>query len=457
MKTFFLLSVFTGFFFCYTISLGQNPQWLNYTNSQQVSVTAEEGNFLWIGTVGSGLVRLDKNTGNKIFYNKGNSQIPSNHVQSLVIDNNGNKWLIAGQPWNALYLVKFDGINWQIVNPPWNPWLDLPTFSCLTIHNNDLWIGENSGNLIKYDGANWEIDALPNSYQPNSIAFDSSGNIWVASWGLLKYDGASWTIQNGFPGDVVSALAVEGNIVWAGVASGFGGGMGLGKFDGNNWTIYSSSNSSIPFNYINTITIDNNGKKWIGTTEYFWQPDSGAITVFDNTNWQIYSTSNSDLKNATVYNILIENSGTKWIGTQEGLYRFDDVNWTSYRVANSGMPIGQITSVAFDINGDKWIGVNSGYSLRNGGLVHFDGTNWAMYDNSNSGLSDNVVYDISIDRNGNKWIVTASKLFLFDGTNWTSYIVPNTTWPLSKIAIDGNDNKWIGTSGNGMAKFDGTN
>jgi ligand-binding sensor domain-containing protein len=42
-------------------------------------------------------------------------------------------------------------------------------------------------------------------------------------------------------------------------------GGGLAKFDGVNWTVYNTSNSGLPDNYVYAIAIDGQGNKWIGT------------------------------------------------------------------------------------------------------------------------------------------------------------------------------------------------
>ncbi len=63
---------------------------------------------------------------------------------------------------------------------------------------------------------------------------------------------------------------------------------GLAKFDGTNWTVYNTSNSGLPDNYVSSIAIDGSGNKWIGT----WH---GGLAKFDGTNWTVYNTSNSGL------------------------------------------------------------------------------------------------------------------------------------------------------------------
>ena len=49
-----------------------------------------------------------------------------------------------------------------------------------------------------------------------------------------------------------------------------GGPGGLAAFDGTNWTIYNTSNSGLPDNHVQSIAIDENGTKWIGTFGEDW-------------------------------------------------------------------------------------------------------------------------------------------------------------------------------------------
>jgi ligand-binding sensor domain-containing protein len=62
----------------------------------------------------------------------------------------------------------------------------------------------------------------------------------------------------------------------------------LAKFDGVNWTVYNTSNSGLPDNYVRAIAIDGQGNKWIGTL-------GEGLAKFDDVNWTVYNTSNSGL------------------------------------------------------------------------------------------------------------------------------------------------------------------
>ena len=70
----------------------QNPEWISYSSGKIIRATAIEGDSIWVGTNG-GLVKLNKLTGETIFYNKSNSGLPDNDVISIAIDESGNKWI----------------------------------------------------------------------------------------------------------------------------------------------------------------------------------------------------------------------------------------------------------------------------------------------------------------------------------------------------------------------------
>jgi ligand-binding sensor domain-containing protein len=67
------------------------------------------------------------------------------------------------------------------------------------------------------------------------------------------------------------------------------------------------------------------------------------IAKFDGINWTVYNTSNSGLPNDWVWAIAIDLEGNKWIGTLGGgLAKFDGINWTVYNTSNSGLPYNDV-------------------------------------------------------------------------------------------------------------------
>ena len=106
-----LLYVLFVLFFCLsTTALSQISEWINYTNGDEIYTIATETNFLWIGTTG-GLVKIDKYSGNTIFFDELNSGLPTNRSNCIAIDISGNKWIGTDEG-----LVKFDGTDWAVYN-----------------------------------------------------------------------------------------------------------------------------------------------------------------------------------------------------------------------------------------------------------------------------------------------------------------------------------------------------
>jgi ligand-binding sensor domain-containing protein len=420
-------------------SLSQSQEWIIYTSGRNINcITEDSSGYLWVGTDGGGLVKVIKSTGEFFIYDKWNSGLPSNYVTAIAIDGQGNIWVGT----NAGF-AKFDGVNWTVYNT-----------SNSGLPNNDVravvvdlqgykWIGTWGGGLAKFDGANWTVYNTFNSGLPSdyvyAIAVDKQGYKWIGtSDGFGKIDGGSFVkISTGYS---AYAIAVDGQgNKWIGRSG------GLAKFDGVNWTVYNTSNSGLPDNYVYAIAVDKQGNIWIGT-------EKGGLAKFDGRNWLVFNKYNSGLPINFVKAIFVDKSGTKWIGTYyEGLLKFDDVNWTVYNTSNSGLPSNYVNAIAIDGQGNKWIGTGRG-------LAKFDGVNWTVYNTSNSGLPSNGILAIAIDEQGNKWIGTSDGLAKFDGVNWTVYNTSNSGLPYNyvlAIAIDGQGNKWIGTYGGGLAKFDG--
>ena len=100
-----------------SITIAQNPKWINYPNTKKIMTVKEEGNNIWIGTKG-GLLNLNKTTGNITLYNRSNSGLPYNWVNSIAIDGSGNKWMGSYEGVHGTYggLTKFDGTKWTVYN-----------------------------------------------------------------------------------------------------------------------------------------------------------------------------------------------------------------------------------------------------------------------------------------------------------------------------------------------------
>ncbi len=297
--------------------------------------------------------------------------------------------------------------------------------------NDNKWFGTAYGGLVKYDGINWTIYNMSNSPIPsnyiNAIAVDSLNHLWIATGngmynGLAYFDGINWKVYNSTSTPVAfgntQAVAIDslGNVwaytMWCGLYE-------LVKIDNkDSMTVYTSSNSGLPFSWVRDIEVDKNNTLWLSGY------DKGLIK-FDGINWTVYNPQNCAMPDSFARCIEIANNGDIWVGMYGGLAKFDGINWTVY--GNT-----ETNAIAETKNGDIWIGYDGQ------GVAKYDGSTWTYYASYYSGLSGDFVWDIKIDSSNVVWIGTFLKgisalnesyLGINDLTNYFSYsIFPN---PLS--------------------------
>jgi len=248
------------------------------------------------------------------------------------------------------------------------------------------------------------------------------------------------------------------------------------------WKSYTTENSGLVNNYINSIEQDLKGNIWVST--------SYGVSKFDGTNWTNYNTTNSGLASSWVKSITTDVTGNLWVGTDKGVSKFNGSTWTTYNTSNSGLSDNYVESITSDAAGNVWFGVN----IYGGILCKFDGIKWSQYTPPNFGSIKNYIKAIEISSNGYVWIGTLEGGRLkFDGVSWENYgvgeinslhedlegnlwigsygsvIKSGTTGTayttsnsgltdnfVNSITTDAAGNVWIGTNG-GVSKFDGTN
>lgn len=259
-------------------------------------------------------------------------------VNSIAIDLFNNIWLNLGD--NGLHLIDdklsikkitgYDGdyarvIKIDLLN---NIWFSSHKIGYNIVGRIDRGIG-----LVKFDGVNFTLYTPFNMPEISTFAFDKFNNLWIAAspfrydfnFYLIKFDGNEWklfdsTNSNAPPMRYIAKIVFDkSNNVWLGTKN------GIILYNGQNFLVYDTKNSIIPFNCVKDIAIDINGNLWFALNDE--RDIESAIVQFDGNNFKVYTRQNSGLSISDIRAIIVDLYGNLWIGGREGLIKFDGNKW----------------------------------------------------------------------------------------------------------------------------------
>ena len=302
------------------------------------------------------IISYSQNNPQWIIYDTSNSNVPSNTVHDIVVDQLNRKWI----SFYEAGIIKIDSTAWTLYNTS-NSNIPTNSFSTINVDNEfNFWGG--TGNLLtKFDGANWIVYGIPDSTPPghsiSSIVFDSLNNVW-----FLK--------NINFP---ISSTHY------------------LMKFrDDSVWETHL------------TLELANGHRQLLLNNQSFWIGDGEGLYLFENDSLQYFPPPTGPV-GLYATDIKIDNSNNIWLATGLGgwgyLVKFDGINYSGFNYLS--------TAIEFDNDGNLWVGTES--FTWNAELLKFDGTNWTSFNPSNSELPQTYsINDLAFDNFGNLWIATES-------------------------------------------------
>lgn len=276
-------------------------------------------------------------------------------MRCMVEDDNGTYWIGS----NNAGLFKFDGQNWnKAVDSTPEAIIDMMYV------NGDIWT-TGKGSILQIPQSNdSNIQVISYSTDPQSkyfrsIAYDSTGTIWVGGGDTLNTHLVSY--KDG---------------IWNEVDC-----KGLDKQS-----------------QITKIVVDASNKKWFIS--------AAGLTCYNDTVMTTYNHTNSSLPDTELSQLEMDRNGDLWIGAGIlGLYKYDGITFSNFTASTSILPWNfYITGIAFDKDNYLWI------STYNSGVFRYDGYNWTVFNTSNSGIGSNMLVTVKIDRKNKKWFPT-----VFDG------------------------------------------
>ena len=222
--------------------------------------------------------------------------------------------------------------------------------------------------------------------------------------------------------------------------------FGLITFENGEFKNENKDNSVINGDAVTPIFKDSKGNIWLNYTK----PNS-EIAKFDGTEWTIYTTKEIPVSNISVIDFTEDKDGNIYFGGGNGIFKFNGDSWSKINVPKKG-----ITIRAMDINknGDIAIGHNRG-------LIIYSKGEWKILDDKNSELQLSVVRAVKyID---NKLFVGYGGgygnggLSIIKNEKWTHFNKSNSKIPdhmVRDIEVDKNGTIWMATN-NGMIKMIG--
>jgi ligand-binding sensor domain-containing protein len=290
-------------------------------------IEIDNDGVIWIGSVDAGLLKFQN--GIWINYTTENSPLPSNMVHCLKLDLSGKLWIGTNDG-----LASFNRGFWNIYQTSNSP-LPSNRINCLDTDNSNLWMGTDFG-LVRLNRNNWtvyntEISNIPQNWV-TSIDIDSGGNLWIG------------TSRRGIARLIVSTLKE--------------GGIEL-------WKTYNTDNEPVlPSNSISSVGIESNGHRWFGHDRTLSEP--GGLSRLNRSarfGWEAYF---QGLLFDTVFERIYFEGNIKWICTNNGLITFlDPDNPTTITANNSPLPHNHLKDLEIDNNRTMWI-VSFG-----GGLIKY--------------------------------------------------------------------------------------
>jgi len=420
--------------------------WKTYANGDGVRSLTVEGDVLWVGTEGGGLVQWNTTAHAYQQDLSPQSGLPSNNVSALAVDSAGNRWLGTDQ---GVVVRSPAGAITALYNTTNSPLRSDDVTSLAIAGSGDVWMGTWGGGVAVLSPVTeaWitytiDIEGFASNLVTD-VAFDSAGRVWVGS---DHYDN---------PAPPPAYL---------------GGGVSI--LDGGVWTTYNSTNSCLRSDRVLALAPGGADEMWVATVGGIFRLEYGDPLQCDH--WESQRT--PGLNGDYIHDVAVDTSGHTWAAVSRlggsaglGVAMYDGKDWTSYNTSNSGLHANNVRAITTDGKGGVWFGA---LNLVGGpqGVSTLHGETWDTYITADQGLARNEITDIASGPNGQIWFATLRNgISVLDGGLWTTYTRSSTGGGLpsdwvQSIVMDQDGRMWIGTqafyeggwTGGGVTMYDPT-
>jgi len=283
---------------------GKAQMWTNFQSQQQINDLVETDTELLLAT-DNGLVVINKTTLEKTIFNKSNSSLTNNHIQSITRDDSGKSWIGTYD----MIIGYFDGSDIVDQTFPTHPANTQNTelYDYQIAPNGDVWMAADDG-VFHRQGNNWvhydEDEFGPQFFEAWDIAINEEEEIFMAGRAIHKFSNGTWT--NISEGSTLEGY-LDANLFFSSDGDLFVSGdlESIGRYDGQSWQEYD---------------IDFNGSQVVGFTEdqdgnVFFYTQVDGIYKFENDTWvQQSNAQTSAVNNVTPY-FYIDQNNNQWLNS----------------------------------------------------------------------------------------------------------------------------------------------
>ena len=258
-----------------------------------------------------------------------------------------------------------------------------------------VWAGTENGLVLIEKGKIQKVykpeDGLPNRVVTGVAIDPESGDVWLSTFGgLSRFSGGEFTnyknFTSGLANDIVYAVAVQGEFVWAATTAGI---SRMNTRTGE-WSIFSEKNAPLhePWSYGIAVT----------DKKVYFAVWGGGLLEYDIAGgwWKPYNDPDGELElvlfqNQGLIHDIVSNvaynhqTNMVWASTYFGLSGYDGHNWHNYLSTDSALASDFINAVQSRGN-DVWACTDKGLSYLN-----FKTGEWITYRPAEKGTGGDIV------------------------------------------------------------------
>jgi ligand-binding sensor domain-containing protein len=297
-------------------------------------------------------------------------------------------------------------------------------------NNSGYWthlLTQNTGNLPFGESSFY---AFPRYW--NYVFVDSQNRLFTDSGGLYVRDGSIWrkvTANGEHVSRVREIVEDDDGSFWVGTND------GLLHLNSSLQLIqeYTTSNSNLKKNDINTLWVESDGSLWVG---HRWDENTGGgVTIL---NEQVI-----DSLDGYTNDIIQRSNGDIWVaqapdnnGNFGEIYVYrpsNDSSW-AYTEDNSGLPHSEVDNFSEDSQGNIWMGHYATAHHPKGGVTKFDGSNWTHFD-QDDGIPQAGAWYTYAASDDKIYYSTRDSMMVYDDGSWNHFTNDNTRFPLRGVTI----------------------